>query len=69
MAKLGSSEIGLRAPGILAFMFSVILTVITLVCYFFSANIPFLESLNNQFWAMIVAQSILVLGCLFTFGA
>lgn len=69
MARVGSSEIGLRAPGILAFMFSVILTVITLVCYFFSANIPFLESLNNQFWAMVVAQSILVLGCLFKFGS
>lgn len=69
MAKLGSSEIALRAPGILSFMFAVILTVITLVCYFFGANIPFLESLNNQFWALVVAQTILVLGCLFRFGS
>lgn len=69
MAKLGSSEIGLRAPGILSFMFSVILTVITLMCYFFDANIPFLDTLTNQFWALVVAQAILVLDCLFRFGA
>lgn len=69
MAKFGSSEIGLRAPGILSFMFSVILTVITLVCYFFGANIPYLESLNSQFWALVIAQTLLVLGCLFRFGS
>lgn len=69
MARLASSEIGLRAPGILSFMVSVILTVITLVCYFFAAEIPFLETLNNQFWAIVVAQIILVLGCLFRLGS
>lgn len=68
MAKLGSSEIGLRAPGILSFMFSVILTVITLVSYFFAANIPFLDSIDNQFWALLLAQVILVIGCLFRMG-
>ena len=69
MARLGTKEIGLRAPGILSFMFSVILSVITLVCYFFGANIPFLETLNNQFWAMVIAQAILIFGCLFSFGS
>ncbi|MCH9764831.1 MAG: hypothetical protein K0U34_02405 [Alphaproteobacteria bacterium] len=68
MARLGSNEISLRAPGILSFMLSVILAVITMVCYFFAAEIPFLETLNNQFWAMVLSQAILVFGCLVSFG-
>lgn len=55
----------LRAPGILSFMLSVILTVITLVSYFFAADIPFLRSIDNQFWALVLAQLILIVGCLF----
>lgn len=55
----------LRAPGILSFMLSVIVAVITLVAYFFAADIPFLRSIDSQFWAMVLAQFILVAGCLF----
>ena len=55
----------LRAPGILSFMLSVILTVIVLVSYFFAAEIPFLQDVHNQFWALLMSQLILVVGCLF----
>jgi hypothetical protein len=53
---------GLKAPGILTFMLSIILTVCVLVVKFFSAEIPLL--MGNEFWALLLAQLILVLGCL-----
>ena len=42
---------GLKAPGIMTFMFSVILTVIVLISKFFSATIPGLT--GNEFWALL----------------
>lgn len=53
---------GLKAPGILTFMLSVIITVVVLVVTFFGADIPLLK--GNEFWALLVAQLILVLGCI-----
>lgn len=53
---------GLKAPGILTFMLSVIITVVVLVVTFFGADIPLLK--GNEFWALLVAQIILVLGCI-----
>jgi hypothetical protein len=53
---------GLKAPGILTFMLSVIITVIVLVVMFFGANIPLLK--GNEFWALLAAQLILVMGCI-----
>jgi len=53
---------GLKAPGILTFMVSVILTVTVLIMRFFGAEIPFLS--GNEFWALLLAQVILVLGCI-----
>lgn len=53
---------GLKAPGILTFMVSIILTVCVLVVKFFSAEIPLL--MGNEFWALLLAQIILVTGCL-----
>jgi len=52
---------GLKAPGILTFMVSIILTVTVLIMKFFSAQIPFL--IGNEFWVLLAAQAILVLGC------
>ena len=51
---------GLKAPGILTFMVSVILTVVVLMMKFFGAEFP----IGNEFWALLVAQVILVLGCI-----
>ncbi|HET6321899.1 MAG TPA: hypothetical protein VNR51_04015 [Hyphomicrobium sp.] len=53
---------GLKAPGILTFMISVILTVTVLIIKFFGAQIPLIT--GNEFWALLLAQIILVLGCI-----
>jgi len=52
---------GLKAPGILTFTLSIVLTVTVLIMRFFGAEIPFL--VGNEFWALLLAQVILVLGC------
>jgi hypothetical protein len=53
---------GLKAPGIITFMLSVILTVTVLTIKFFGAEIPFVT--GNEFFALLLAQVILVLGCI-----
>ncbi len=53
---------GLKAPGIVTFMLSVILTVVVLITRFFGAEIPMLT--GNEFWVLLLAQVILVLGCI-----
>jgi hypothetical protein len=58
----GVGQMGLKAPGILTFMVAVILTVTALITKFFGADIPYLT--GNEFWVLLVAQVILVLGCI-----
>jgi hypothetical protein len=53
---------GLKAPGIITFMLSVILTVTVLIIKFFGAEIPFVT--GNEFFALLLAQVILMLGCI-----
>lgn len=53
---------GLKAPSILTFMLSVILTVTVLFTKFFGAVVPGLT--GNEFWVLLLAQAILVLGCM-----
>jgi hypothetical protein len=43
-------------------MLSVILTVTVLIIKFFGATIPIVT--GNEFWALLLAQVILVLGCI-----
>jgi hypothetical protein len=52
----------LKAPGLLTFMISVILAVCVLIVKFFGASIPFVN--GNEFWFLLLAQVILVLGCI-----
>ena len=52
----------LKAPGILTFMLSVILTVLALVTFFFGASIPFIT--GQEFWVIIIAEIVLILGCI-----
>ena len=52
----------LKAPGIITFLISIILTVTVLISRFFNAEIPFLQ--NNEFWALLFAQALLLLACL-----
>lgn len=63
-ANEGDAAMVLKAPGILTFMLSVILTVCVLVVKFFGASIPLITDIGNQFWALLLAQIILVLGCI-----
>ena len=58
----GVRDVGLKAPGIITFMVSVILAVIVLVSTFFGADIPGLK--GNEFWALLMSYSVLMLGCL-----
>ncbi len=58
----GVRPVGLKAPGIMTFMFSVILTVIVLISKQFNATIPLLT--GNEFAALLIAQVILALGCM-----
>lgn len=58
----GGRDVGLKSPSIITFMLSVILTVIVLVSAFAGAEIPVLK--GNEFWALLMAQVILALGCI-----
>lgn len=52
---------GLKAPGILTFMVVIVLTVVALVTRFFGATIPLIS--GNEFWGILIAHVILILGC------
>ena len=52
----------LKAPGILTFMLSVILTVLALVTFFSGASIPYIT--GQEFWVLLIAQFILIFGCI-----
>ncbi|ADJ24719.1 MAG: hypothetical protein J0H37_08825 [Hyphomicrobium denitrificans] len=58
----GVGDMGLKAPGIVTFMVSVILTVIVLTSKFFGAEIPGLT--GNESWALLASYAILMLGCM-----
>lgn len=53
---------GLKAPGILTFLLTVILTVIVLVTKFFDANVPIVK--DYDFWVLLTAHVVLILACL-----
>jgi hypothetical protein len=55
-------DMGLKAPGIVTFLISVVLTVIVLTSKFFGANIPGLT--GNESWALLASYCILMLGCM-----
>ncbi len=52
---------GLKAPGILVFLISVVIAVVALVAKFFGANIPFVD--QYQFLTLLIAYILLLLGC------
>ncbi len=53
---------GLRAPGILTFIISIVLTVMVVLMKFFNAEVPLLT--GHEFWVLLVAQLILIIGCM-----
>lgn len=58
----GSESMTLKAPGILTFLVSIVLMVCVLMIKFFGASVPVLN--GHEFWGLLVAQMILVMGCL-----
>jgi hypothetical protein len=54
----------LKAPGILIFLLSIILALAVLFTRFFDATVPFLSGDATQFYGMLAAYMILVLGCI-----
>ena len=54
----------LKAPGILIFLLSIILALAVLFTKFFGATIPFLSGEATQFYGLLLAYIILVLGCI-----
>ncbi len=62
--RKGEIHMALKAPGILVFLLSVILSLAVLFARFFGANVPFLTGDTTQFYAMWAAYLVLVLGCI-----
>lgn len=58
----GETKMGLKAPGILTFMISVILTVAVIFVWFFDAQIALLQG-PGMIVGLLLAQFILILGC------
>lgn len=54
----------LKAPGILIFLLSIILSLAVLFARFFGATVPYLTGETTQFYAMWAAYLVLVLGCI-----
>jgi hypothetical protein len=61
-AGRGDTSMVLKAPGIVTFILSIVLTVCVLVVKFFGAQIPLIQ--GNEFWFLLLAQLILMLGCI-----
>ncbi|MGE3065965.1 MAG: hypothetical protein AB7K67_10275 [Hyphomicrobiaceae bacterium] len=55
---------GLKAPGILIFLISVILALAVLFARFFGATIPLLTGESYQFYGLLAAYVVLLLGCI-----
>jgi hypothetical protein len=62
LAGMGETSMVLKAPGIITFILSIVLTVCVLVVKFFGAQIPLVN--GNEFWFLLLAQIILLLGCI-----
>jgi hypothetical protein len=60
----GGHHVGLKAPSILTFMFSVILAVVVITAKYFGAEIPGLQGSNAEFWGLLMAYCLLMLGCM-----
>ena len=53
----------LKAPGLLVFTVSVLLALSVLYARYFGSDVPFLMGDASQFYGMLIAYVILVLGC------
>jgi hypothetical protein len=53
----------LKAPGILTFLVSILLALGILYARYFARDVPFLMGDASQFYGMLIAYVILMLGC------
>jgi hypothetical protein len=53
----------LKAPGILAFLLSLVVALAVLAAKFLPGVMPFLGGDGAQFYALLAAYAMLVLGC------
>ena len=53
---------GLKAPSIIIFLISIILAVVVIIARVFNAEIPFLTDGGYQFYGLLVAYILLVMG-------
>ena len=54
----------LKAPGILVFMLSIILSLGVLFARYFGSSVPLLTGETTQFYAMMGAYIVLLFGCI-----
>ncbi len=55
---------GLKPPGILVFLISMIVALAVLFARYFSATIPFMNTEGHQFYGLLAAYLVLILGCI-----
>jgi hypothetical protein len=54
----------LKAPGILPFLVSIILALAVLFAKYFGADVPLMTGEAPQFYGLLLAYVILLLGCI-----
>jgi hypothetical protein len=54
----------LKAPGILVFLVSIILSLAVLFVRYFGATVPYMTGETTQFYAMFGAYLVLMMGCI-----
>ena len=54
----------LKAPGILVFTLSIILSLAVLFARYFGSTVPMLTGETTQFYAMAAAYLVLIFGCI-----
>jgi hypothetical protein len=54
----------LKAPGILVFLLSIVLALAVLFAKFFGATVPLLTQETTQFYGLLAAYVVLLLGCI-----
>jgi hypothetical protein len=53
----------LKAPGFLIFAASVLLALVVLYARYFGTNVPFATGEASQFYGLLIAYVVLMLGC------
>jgi hypothetical protein len=63
-SELWGIRMALKAPGLLAFLLSIVVALAVLFAKFFGSSVPLLTAEATHFYGMLAAYVILLLGCL-----